>query len=237
MYNFNNAEIYCVSSKVAITKQPPSFHQTILESIEICKNQSLFQNKSFSDLINYIVDTTKKNITEEHWNPNEMDGVGWYIGVNTLIVTLSRFDYNNSYDDLFKAAFNLYFQGKNPTDAYDKILTAEDIKRIGDYVFSHQDTFNEITKCKTELQNKIVDQLTYDEMLDIKYSRKNTNVITKLIKLAESKYAIDQNEIFLFNLCLSIGTIIKEYEWGDDYAQTNGVICTSKQIIDLLYDF
>lgn len=67
---------------------------------------------------------------------------------------------------------------------------------------------------KTDLQNAIVNHLTQEELADIWSSNFNEKVIEKFILLARPYYQEDPNDETLYALALSIGTIIKEYEWG-----------------------
>ena len=76
---------------------------------------------------------------------------------------------------------------------------------------------------KTYLQNAIVDYLTYEEMLDIKISVLNKDVIDKLIEISRPYYENEPTTEMLDVLALSIGTIIKEYEWGVHYLGKEGV--------------
>lgn len=76
---------------------------------------------------------------------------------------------------------------------------------------------------KTNLQNAIIDCLTQEELLDICSSNFNENVVEKLIILACSYYKEDTTNETLYALALSIGTIIKEYEWGTYYISKNGM--------------
>ena len=76
---------------------------------------------------------------------------------------------------------------------------------------------------KTNLQNAIVDCLTQEELYDIWGSNLNDDVIEKLILLARPYYNEDPTNETLYVLALSIGTIIKEYEWGTYYISRNGM--------------
>ena len=76
---------------------------------------------------------------------------------------------------------------------------------------------------KTHLQNAIVNCLTQEELVDIWNSRLNESVIEKLILLARPYYKEDPTNETLYVLALSIGTIIKEYEWGTYYISKDGM--------------
>lgn len=76
---------------------------------------------------------------------------------------------------------------------------------------------------KTHLQNAIVNCLTQEELIDIWSSKLNESVIEKLILLARPYYKEDPTDETLYILALSIGTIIKEYEWGTYYISKVGM--------------
>lgn len=76
---------------------------------------------------------------------------------------------------------------------------------------------------KTNLQNAIVNCLTQEELIDIWGSKFNEGVIEKLILLARPYYKEAPTDETLYVLALSIGTIIKEYEWGIYYLSKNGM--------------
>lgn len=76
---------------------------------------------------------------------------------------------------------------------------------------------------KTHLQNAIINCLTQKELIDIWSSNLNESVIEKLILLARPYYKEDPTNETLCVLALSIGTIIKEYEWGTYYISKNGM--------------
>ena len=75
---------------------------------------------------------------------------------------------------------------------------------------------------KTNLQNAIVNCLSQEELADIWSSTLNESVIEKLILLAHPYFKEDPSDETLDVLALSIGTIIKEYEWGLYYLHKEG---------------
>lgn len=76
---------------------------------------------------------------------------------------------------------------------------------------------------KTSLQNAIINCLTQEELTDIWNSSLNESVIKKLVLLAHPYYKEDPTDETLYVLALSIGTIIKEYEWGTYYINKDGM--------------
>ena len=76
---------------------------------------------------------------------------------------------------------------------------------------------------KTNLQNAIVNCLSQEELADIWSSTLNESVIEKLILLARPYFKEEPTDKTLDVLALSIGTIIKEYEWGLYYLHKEGI--------------
>lgn len=76
---------------------------------------------------------------------------------------------------------------------------------------------------KTNLQNAIVNCLSQEELADIWSSTLNESVIEKLILLARPYFKEEPTDDTLDVLALSIGTIIKEYEWGLYYLHKEGI--------------
>ena len=85
------------------------------------------------------------------------------------------------------------------------------------------DIINKAIPIKTYLQNAILNNLTQKELIDIRDSNLNESVIDKLILLARPYYEETPSEETLYVLALSIGTIIKEYEWGTYYISMDGM--------------
>lgn len=84
-------------------------------------------------------------------------------------------------------------------------------------------TIQKAIPIKTNLQNAIINCLTQEELSDISMSKLNENVIDKLILLSRPYYKEDPTNDTLEAIALSIGTIIKEYEWGLYYLSNKGI--------------
>lgn len=78
---------------------------------------------------------------------------------------------------------------------------------------------------KEHIQRAIIPLLSPQELSDIRDSRLNKNVIRKLAELGKKHYCNpqDQSDAILYCICLSIGTIIKEYGWGTKYISQDGM--------------
>ncbi len=89
---------------------------------------------------------------------------------------------------------------------------------------------------KTEIQNEIISQITQEEKSDIKYSRYNENVVEKLVKLGAEKFAAYNSVEALFCAAMSVGTIIKEYEWGIQFVIGDGCYQMARRIYNAAYN-
>lgn len=78
---------------------------------------------------------------------------------------------------------------------------------------------------KSAIQRAIIPMLSPTELSDIKDCRLNITVVEKLTNLGKTKYqhAAERNDETLYCLCMAIGTIIKEYDWGIKYVQQDGM--------------
>ena len=59
------------------------------------------------------------------------------------------------------------------------------------------------------------------------------NVIEKLAHLGKTQYqqSIERTDETLYCLCMAIGTIIKEYDWGTQYIQQSGMCAISQKVV------
>ena len=76
---------------------------------------------------------------------------------------------------------------------------------------------------KSHLQRAVLPMLTIKEQLNIKNSVYDDSVTQKLVFLASVEYQRNKTEQTLFALAMSIGTILKEYEWGVKYVLPDGL--------------
>lgn len=86
---------------------------------------------------------------------------------------------------------------------------------------------------KSSIQRMIIPMLSMDELQDIKDSRLNMEVIEKLANIGRVQYqqSMEHNCEFLYCLCMAIGTIIKEYNWGIKYVQQDGMCELAEKIV------
>lgn len=86
---------------------------------------------------------------------------------------------------------------------------------------------------KSTIQRDIIPQLSPLELQDIAFSRINKKVIEKLVNIGKSLYkqSTEHTDETIYCICLAIGTIIKEYEWGIRYIQQDGMCEIAAKIV------
>lgn len=76
---------------------------------------------------------------------------------------------------------------------------------------------------KSSIQGTVSLMLSSEETQDIKECRLNMNVVNKLAVIGRLQYANKPQDEILYCICVAIGTIIKEYDWGIKYLQLDGI--------------
>lgn len=86
---------------------------------------------------------------------------------------------------------------------------------------------------KNYIQTKVRDIATYNELNDVKNSIFNQALFNKLIDVACKKWNDENNKNIELLYCasMSIGTIIKEYDWGMQYVMPDGLYEIAKLIL------
>lgn len=104
------------------------------------------------------------------------------------------------------------------------MMTNEEFKQISQNALANIATiFPQMISHKQTIQREIINQLTQQEVCDIKDCRLNENVVDKLARLGYEHYCNDQRSQTLYCIVMAIGTIIKEYEWGNYYVSQEGL--------------
>lgn len=85
---------------------------------------------------------------------------------------------------------------------------------------------------KSSIQREIIPLLTSDQMIDVKCSRKNEDVVRMLIHLGYRKYSSNPTIENLYCASIAVATIIKEYEWGIEYLIGDGLYKLAKRVYD-----
>ena len=86
---------------------------------------------------------------------------------------------------------------------------------------------------KSLIQREIMPMLSQQELSDIRDCRLNASTINKLATLGKKHFQSSSqksNEV-LYCICMAIGTIIKEYDWGTQYIQQSGMCAMSQKIV------
>lgn len=86
---------------------------------------------------------------------------------------------------------------------------------------------------KSLIQREIIPMLSQQELSDIRDCRLNTSTINKLVTLGKKHFqsSTEKSNEVLYCLCMAIGTIIKEYDWGTQYIQQSGMCAISQKIV------
>lgn len=82
---------------------------------------------------------------------------------------------------------------------------------------------------KTYIQRNVLDVATSEELADVSNEIFNPYLLNKLILLAKSKWQSGASED-LYCLSMAIATIIKEYGWGTEYLNNEGLYRLAVQI-------
>lgn len=87
---------------------------------------------------------------------------------------------------------------------------------------------------KSTIQRTIIPLLSANELQDIRDCRTNITVIDKLVHIGKTQYqkSMERTDETLYCLCMAIGTIIKEYDWGIRYIQQDGMCEMAAKIIE-----
>jgi len=104
---YDNAKIYCNSSKNALQERTPEYLAMIDNMAQSFKNGLANLNLSKDEICKIIIDHTKQSVIDMDWAIDDVDGVSWFIGNFSDAMVKAGLGYN--YDDLFVTSFNLYF--------------------------------------------------------------------------------------------------------------------------------
>lgn len=78
---------------------------------------------------------------------------------------------------------------------------------------------------KSSIQLEIIPRTTTKELNDIRDCCLNITLIKKLADIGRQHFIIsDKSDTTLYCICMAIGTIIKEYDWGTKYIQQGGML-------------
>lgn len=83
---------------------------------------------------------------------------------------------------------------------------------------------------KSFIQKAVLNMATPKELTDVRDSKINMGMIDKLCKLAKKEWQLSRDANSLYCAAMSVGTIIKEYDWGSYYISGNGLWEIGQQI-------
>lgn len=101
---------------------------------------------------------------------------------------------------------------------------------LGMKIITNPQLFSLMKMFKSTIQTQVIPQMTMQEQFDVRDSRLNESVVSKLITLASNQYLQYQTPEALYCAAMSVGTIIKEYEWGTQYVSGSGLYELAKRI-------
>lgn len=108
------------------------------------------------------------------------------------------------------------------------MITLDELKQFSSKVY--MSLLMKMIPMKSSIQRDVSPLLTRQEEMDIVASRKNEQVINKLARLAADHYRQSPNNATMYCLCMSVGTIIKEFEWGTEYIKPEGMYKLAQKI-------
>ena len=76
---------------------------------------------------------------------------------------------------------------------------------------------------KRSIQTAVILIATEQELQDVRDCRINNGLINKLVTLAKEAMPLPYDAKQLYCAAMAVGTIIKEYDWGNQYLTANGL--------------
>lgn len=76
---------------------------------------------------------------------------------------------------------------------------------------------------KSHIQSAVLDIATEKELQDVRDCRINQGMIDKLCRIAKDEWQLCGDAQSLYCAAMSVGTIVKEYEWGMQYLVGDGL--------------
>ena len=106
---YDDAQIYLNSSKIALSRRSPEFLCIVNEQAENFKNMFSNYYLTMDDKCDLIIEYTKDSIKNSGWDLNDVDGVTWFIANNTdaMVKAGGIEDYDSMFIKCFKKYFNL----------------------------------------------------------------------------------------------------------------------------------
>ena len=104
------------------------------------------------------------------------------------------------------------------------MINQKEFEEIGSLILSDPTkALPKMIKYKSQIQKEVLAITSQQELHDVYANRINEGLIRKLITLVSQKYKITPDCISLYCAAMAVGTIIKEYEWGNQYLTNEGL--------------
>lgn len=105
------AEIYCTSTKIALSQQTAEVESQISEIAAELEYSSTI-NMPYETLVNEMVSWTEVAVQSSGWNLRDEDGVSWWIGIFAKSYIRAKNKSTHSFDEIFRDVFVRYFKNK-----------------------------------------------------------------------------------------------------------------------------
>lgn len=227
------AKIYYTSFEISYKKtRTPHDEKWVNDLANEFRTNPYFNNINEDSLCSLLLKNINEVIVSFNWGKNDIDGFSWILGLFCKAVGLGFDRYKLTYPKLFIKIFNEKFNINDDsdlkTDFESTMLTEEDMRYLSH--LPQSSLMFQMIPLKDSIQKEIISLLTDEEKLSIKLSQMNKQVVNKLINLSMQYYKLFPNKTNLYCLCMVIATIIKEYEWGDYFLTTQGILYLSEKI-------
>lgn len=105
------AMIYCQSSKTSLqTELAKPFGNVFRKWVNDNKsNPHIIKLRTIDECVDLIISQTMYDLEKAHDNPQSMMCVAWHTACTTYMITQVVPYFSNSYDEIFKKAFVLYY--------------------------------------------------------------------------------------------------------------------------------
>ena len=87
---------------------------------------------------------------------------------------------------------------------------------------------------KTYIQNTIIEIVTPKQLNDIRNGHINQIMIDRLCALAKNEWLISADAKSLYCAAMAVATIVREYDWGNQYLVGNGLWELAQRIQNIL---
>lgn len=99
---------YCTSAEIAVAYNRPNTVRQIEELSKVWRNN--FVGMSKESLCDKAVQLTSENIQDMNWDPNDIDGATWFLGIYTRVILKSGL-INATFHDIMSNCMMRYFNG------------------------------------------------------------------------------------------------------------------------------